>query len=154
MLKVGPQMPKPQEFAESMAQLDGFELAAAQTALTQSRNLQVRPFAQRMVTDHEDILRTLRDAAKTAGLEPPRPRVGGDQSSFLAGLQSLRGDAFDREYARQQMLVHASALATLRSYADKGSDGDLRRRVASTALLISRHLQSASQLLQSLAKAE
>ena len=148
MLKEGPQTPQPQAFAESAAQTDGYELSAAQTALTQSRNPRVRDFAQRMVTDHAATSRALREAAKADGLEPPRPRVGGDQSSFLATLQSLRGDAFDREYARQQMLAHASALATLRSYADKGSDGNLRRWAASTSPTIERHLQSARQLMQ------
>ncbi len=150
MLREGPQPPKPQEFAESASQTDGYELAAAQTALTQSRNRQVRDFAQRMATEHEDMSRTLRDAAKAAGLEAPSPRVGGDQSRFLASLQSLRGDAFDREYARQQMLVHASATAILRSYAEKGSDENLRRWAAGAAPVVERHLQSARQLMQSL----
>ena len=38
MLNEGPKTPKPQEFADTVAQSDGYELAAAQTALAQSRH--------------------------------------------------------------------------------------------------------------------
>jgi putative membrane protein len=149
MLNEGPRMPKPQEFAESVAESDGYELAAAQTALAQSRNPQVRTFAERMIADHEQMAQALRDAAKASALEPPLPHVGGDQMRFLASLQSLRGNEFDREYGRQQMLAHTSALTTMRSYAEKGSDPNLRRMAASSVPIIERHLQTARQLLQS-----
>jgi len=148
MLNEGPKAPKPEEFAQSAAQSDGYELAAAQTALAQSRNPQVRAFAQRMIADHEQMARALADAAKASGLEPPHPHVGGDQSRFLASLQSLRGDDFDREYGRQQMLAHTSALTVMRSYAEKGSDPNLRRMAASSVPTIESHLQAARQLMQ------
>ncbi len=150
MLNEGPKTPKPEEFAGSVAQSDGYELAAAQTALAQSRNPQVRAFAERMIADHERMAQELRDAAKASGLEPPMPHVGADQARFLASLQSLRGDEFDREYGRQQMLAHTSALTTMRSYAEKGSDSNLRRMAASSSPVIERHLQAARQLPQPL----
>ena len=150
MLNEGPKTPKPKEFAQSAAESDGYELAAARCALAQSRNSQVRAFAERMIADHEHTAQALRDAAKAAGLEPPHPHVGGDQSRFLMSLQSLRGNEFDREYARQQMLAHTSALTMMRSYADKGSDANLRGMAASSAPIIEGHLQTARQLLQSL----
>ena len=150
MLNEGPKAPKPDEFVDSVAQSDGYELAAAQTALAQSRNPQVRAFAERMMADHERMSQDLRDAAVAAGLKPPQPRVGGDQAWFLAALQSLRGAPFDREYGRQQMLAHTSTLTVMRSYADKGTDPSLRRMAASSVPIVERHLQTARQLHQSL----
>jgi len=100
MLNEGPKVPTPQEFAQSAAQSDGYELAAAQTALAQSRSPQVRMLADRMLADHARIGKAVRDAATASALPPPQPHVGGDQMRFLAGLQSLRGVDFDREYAR------------------------------------------------------
>lgn len=149
MLNEGPQPPKPQEFVESAAQSDGYEIAAAQTALAQSRHPQVRTFAERMITDHASMVRSLRDAAKASGLEPPSPRVGGDQTRFLAGLQSLRGEAFDREYARQQVLAHTSTLTVTQGYSAKGSDSNLRRLAAASVPMIEGHLQAARQLSKS-----
>jgi putative membrane protein len=149
MLNEGPKMPNPQEFADSVAQSDGYEFAAAQTALAQSRNPQVRAFAERMIADHENTERALRVAAQSSGLNPPHPQVGGDQASYLASLQSLRGDEFDREYSRQQVLAHTSALTLMRSYAQNGSDANLRRMAESSSPRIERHLQSARELQKS-----
>jgi putative membrane protein len=148
MLNEGLKTPKPEEFAGSVAQSDGYEVAAAQTALAQSLNPQVRAFAKRMIADHQRMALEIREAAKASGLEPPQLHVGGDQARFLASLQSLRGDAFDREYGRQQMLAHTSALTTMRSYAEKGSDANMRRVAASSVPIIERHLQMARQMLQ------
>ena len=149
MLNEGPKIPPPKAFAESMAQSDGYELAAAHAALAQSHHPQVRAFAERMITDHQHMEKSLQEAAKAAGLEPPHPHVGGDQARFLGSLQSLRGAEFDREYARQQMLAHTSALATVHGYAEKGSDANLRRLAASAEPMIEQHLQAARQLQQS-----
>ena len=149
MLNEGPKTPTPQEFAESAAQSDGYELAAAQAALAQSRHPQVRAFAERMIADHQHMSQSLQEAAKASKLTPPQPHVGGDQAHFLSSLQSLRGGDFDREYGRQQMLAHTSALAMMRSYADKGSDPNLRRLAATAAPIVERHLQAARQLQES-----
>ena len=150
MLNEGPKMPTPTEFATTLAQSDGYEVAAAQTALAQSHNAQVRSFAQTMITDHERMDVELRAVAQASRLEPPQLLVGAHQARLLSGLQSLRGDAFDREYARQQVLSHTSALTVVRSYAEKGSDANLRRMAASSAPVIEQHLQAARQLLQSM----
>jgi putative membrane protein len=150
MLNEGPKVPTPQEFAQSAAQSDGYELAAAQTALAQSRSPQVRMLADRMLADHARIGKAVRDAATASGLPPPQPHVGGDQMRFLAGLQSLRGVDFDREYARQQVLAHTSALTTMRSYSTKGSDPNLRGAADFAVPIIEHHLQMARQLKDAL----
>ena len=149
MLNEGPKPPQPQEFADALSQTDGYELAAAESALAQSHHPQVRAFAQWMLADHAQTARALRDAAKASGLELPHPHVGGDQARFLGSLQSLRDNEFDREYCRQQMLAHTSALTMMRSYAEKGSDTNLRRIAASSIPIVEGHLQMARELLQS-----
>jgi putative membrane protein len=146
----GPRTPTPQEFAQAMAQSDGYELAAAQDALAQSRDPRVRAFADQMLADHGRTAQALRAAAQAAGIEPPQPHVGGEQMRFLASLQSLRGAEFDREYARQQVLAHTSALTTARGYAQKGSDPHLRGAAASAAPVIEHHLQMARQMKDAL----
>lgn len=153
MLNEGPRAPNPQEFAQSMAQSDGYELAASQAALAQSRSSQVRAFAQQMLADHARTGQALRNAAVASGLEPPQPHVGGDLMRFLAGLQSLRGAEFDREYARQQVLAHTSAMTTVCSYATDGSDANLRGAAAVALPVIEHHLQMALQLKDALGDA-
>ena len=153
MLNEGPKTPTPQEFAQSAAQSDGYEQVAAQAALAQSRNAQVRSFAEQMLADHARTGQAVRDAALASGLAPPQPHVGGDQMRFLASLQGLRGVEFDREYARQQVLAHTSALTTMRSYATKGSDANLRRAATLAVPIIEQHLEIARQMKQALGEA-
>ena len=150
MLNEGPRVSNPQEFAQSVAQSQGYELIAARCALAQSRSPQVRMFAERMLVDHARIGKAMHEAALASGLVPPQPHVGGDQMRFLASLQSLRGTGFDREYARQQMLVHTSASTTMRSYAAKGSDANLRRSALVAIPIIEHHLQMARQMKDAL----
>ena len=149
MSKQGPQPPKPQAFAESLAQADGYEIAAAQAALAQSHSPQIRQFAERMITDHEHMAAALRDAAMASGLQQPPPHVGGDQARFLTSLQSLSGAEFDREYSRQQMLAHTSTMATMQGYVCAGTDANLRRLAASSLPAIEQHLQAARELMRS-----
>ena len=150
MLNEGPKTPTSQEFAQSAALSTGYELASAQAALAQSRGSQVRMFAEQMLADHARNWETLREAAVTSGLMPMQPHVGGDQMRFLASLQSLRGTEFDREYARQQVLVHTSTLTTMRGYAAKGSDPNLRRAAHLAVPIIEHHLQMARQMNKAL----
>jgi putative membrane protein len=151
MLNQGPQAPTPMELAQAAAQSDGFEIAAAQAALAQSRNPQVRKFADQMLADHARVGQAFRDASSASGLVPVQPHVGGDQMRFLAGLQSLRDLDFDREYARQQVLAHTSALVTMRTYAAMGSDANLRGAAAFAVPIVEHHLQMARQMMAALA---
>lgn len=153
MLNEGPKTPTPPGFAQSAVQSGSYEMAAAQAALAQSRSPQVRRFAEQMLADHTRIDKALRDAAVASGLVPPQPHVGGDQMRFLASLQSLRGIDFDREYARQQVLAHTSALTEMRSYAAKGSDPNLCQAATSAVPIIEHHLQMARQMSDALGEA-
>jgi predicted outer membrane protein len=47
-----PPPPPPRDFTLQAAQSDNYEIAAAQTAMTQSRTAPVRSFAQEMIRDH------------------------------------------------------------------------------------------------------
>jgi putative membrane protein len=153
MLNEGPGTPTPREFIQSAAESAGYESAAAEDALAQSRSPQVRKFAEQMLAAHARIVEAVRDAALASGLAPPQPHVGGDPMRFLASLQSLRGIDFDREYARQQVLAHTSALTTMRSYAATGSDENLRRAAAFAMPIIDHHLRLARDMKDVLGEA-
>jgi putative membrane protein len=134
------------DFVQAAAQTDEFEILEAKTALAESQNAQVREFAQQMITAHMQTSRELRALAMKAGLEPPNPGVNGDQSMFLAALQSQRGTDFDKTYAHQQALVHRAALAVQQAYARSGDDGTIRQTAAATIPIISSHLRMAEEM--------
>jgi putative membrane protein len=134
------------EFVQAAAQSDQFEILEATTALAQSADPDIRAFAQQMIQAHQQTSDTLKQAVMRAGLEPPKPGVGGDQSEFLAALQSARGPDFDKTYVRQQALAHRSALALEQGYAASGDEPTIRQVAVSTVPIVSAHLQMADQL--------
>jgi putative membrane protein len=135
------------EFVQAAAQTDEFEIMEAHTALAQSTDSQVRSFAQAMIEAHTQTREAMRRAVEKAGLKPPAPGMNGDQSNFLASLQSQRGVDFDRTYIRQQALAHRAALAVQEAYAASGDQPAIRQAAAAAVPIISNHLAMAEQML-------
>jgi putative membrane protein len=134
------------EFIQAAAQSDRFELLEATTALAQSTDPQVKAFATEMITAHHQTSDNLMQAVTKAGLTPPSPGISGDQSMFLASLQSQRGADFDRTYVRQQVLAHRAALAVQQQYAASGDDPAIKQVATGTVPVVASHLRMAEQL--------
>jgi putative membrane protein len=99
-----------------------------------------------MIQDHSKTSDALRNAAEASGMPAPPPSMSSDQSMMLYSLQSLRGDAFDRAYVKQQILAHQQALAVTQSYASSGPDKNLRGAAAEALPIIRRHLDMAEKM--------
>ena len=134
------------EFVQAAASSDQFEILAAETALTQSTNPEVRAFAARMLQDHQQLAKAVRDAATQSGLKPPEMAMSADQAQLLGALQSVNGVEFDKLYLKQQTLAHRSALAVEQIYAKSGDDPDLRQLATSSVPLITAHGDMAKQM--------
>jgi putative membrane protein len=138
------------DFAISAEQSDQYEIQSGRVALAQSQSPQIRAFAKQMIQDHTETSTTLKQATTASGLNPPLPSMSNDQSTMLGALQSLRGDRFDQAYIQQQILAHDQALAVDQSYADAGTDENLRKVAQSALVLIHRHQKMAEQIRRSL----
>ena len=138
------------EFVQAVASSGQFEILAAETALTQSTNPDVRAFAARMLQDHQQLAGALRDAATRSGLKPPEMAMSVDQAQLLGALQSVSGKEFDNLYFKQQMLAYRSALTVEEMYAKTGDDPNLRQLATSAVPLISSHSDMANQAVAKL----
>ena len=134
------------EYVESAGHSDAFEMLEADTVLSQSRDPQVRGFAQRMLQDHRQLSEALQQATSRSGLKTPPMGVGADQAPLLGALQSMSGPEFDRAYWRHQALAHRSALTTTQHYAANGDDPAVRRAANSAVPIIAAHLAMAEQM--------
>jgi putative membrane protein len=134
------------EFVQAAAQSDQFEIMEATTALAQSQDSKVRGFAQAMIDAHRQTTASLMQAVAKAGLKPPLPGLGNDQSQFLAALQSKRGPDFDEAYLKQQLLAHRAALAVEQAYADSGDEPNIRATATATVPIVAAHLQMVEQM--------
>ncbi|WP_174292524.1 DUF4142 domain-containing protein [Sphingomonas bacterium] len=134
------------DYVQAAGESDTFEIMEAQSALAESKDPDVLAFARQMIHDHGETSRALRDATASAGLKPPPMAVSESQAPFLAALQSLRGQEFDRGYWRQQALSHRSALVTTQLYAATGDAPAVRQAAAAALPVIQSHLAMAEQM--------
>lgn len=138
--------PSSPDFAAAAAQSDQYEIHASQDALAQSHDPRIRAFAEQMIQDHTKTIDHMKEAAEASAMAPPLPSMSSDQSMMLYGLQSLRGERFDRAYIKQQILAHQQALAITQSYATSGADQNLRKAAQSSLPVIQHHLDMAEKL--------
>ncbi|WP_425229420.1 DUF4142 domain-containing protein [Sphingomonas sp.] len=134
------------EFVQAAGQSDTFEMMEAYSALAESRDAQVRSFAQDMLRDHGRTAQALTAATARAGLKPPPMALGNDQSQMLAALQSQRGGDFDRTYWKQQALAHRAALVVQQRYAETGDTPAVRQAAAAAVPIVEEHLAMAERM--------
>ncbi|WP_185829313.1 DUF4142 domain-containing protein [Sphingomonas ginkgonis] len=137
---------KTRDFVQAAAASDTFEMVESYSALAESRDPQVRSFAEQMLRDHGQTSQRLQQAATSSGLKQPVMQVDGQQSQFLAALQSARGPDFDKTYWRQQAFAHRSALLAQQQYAASGDTPAVRQAAQSAVPLIQSHLAMAEQM--------
>ena len=135
------------EYVEAAGQSDAFEMLEADTVLAQSRDPQVRAFAQKMIDDHARLAQSLRQATAEAGTKAPPMGVAADQAPMLGALQNLKGRDFDQAYWRHQALAHRSALTATQRYAASGDDPAVRRAATAAVPVISAHLATAERVV-------
>ena len=89
---------------------DQIDIDYGQIALKKSHDKKVREFAQRMVTDHSAVQKSVFDLAAKLGVKPEdSPTSTGLKSSAVditAKLNSLKGKAFDRYYIDNEVSYH------------------------------------------------
>ncbi len=140
------------EYVQAAESADQFEILAAQTAITQSTNSDVRAFAARMLQDHQQCGQAVKETATRSGLKPPEMAMSPDQAQWLGALQSVSGIEFDTLYLKQQTLAHRSALAVEQTYAKSGDDPNLRQLATSAVPMISSHGDMATEALTKLGR--
>jgi putative membrane protein len=135
------------DYVQAAGNSDAFEIAEAETALNESKDPDVRRFAQQMIQEHTRTSQALQDATARAGLKPPPKTVGADQAPLLGALQGLRGPDFDRAYWKHQALGHRSALTETQKYATTGDNPAVRQAAQAALPIIQAHLQMAERMV-------
>lgn len=127
-------------FASAVAMSDMYEVTAGRIALEKAQSEAVRNFAQMMVDDHTKSSAALEDAVGDAGQDFSMPAsLDTERQAQIDVLQSLQGNAFDREYLSQQTAAHARALELLKSYGASGDVAELRQFAQSTIPVVQKH---------------
>lgn len=139
--------PSPQEFVDTAAKSDAFEIAAAEIAATNASSQAVKDFAKMMVTAHKASTTKVKAAAAAATpAVTPNATLTADQNDDLAELRKLKGADFDKEYIDGQVDAHEDALDLLKKYAADGEAASLKTAAGELVPIVEKHLADARAL--------
>jgi putative membrane protein len=121
------------EFVTKVAISDMMEIQSSQLALDRQPDADTKPFAQRMITDHQQTSKELK------GLDA-------EHQKKLDELKAKSGKEFDRAYDQMELQAHEEAVALFSDYARNGDNPDLKAWAAKTLPHLREHLEMAKKL--------
>src|SRR5262245_17980897 len=114
--------PSAQDFVNKVAISDRFEIQSSQLALSKQADKDTKPFAQRMVTDHQKTskeLKSIVDGGKVKATTLPSA-LDTEHQKMLDDLRAKSGKDFDQSYDQIQVKAHQDAVALFKGYATGG----------------------------------
>lgn len=136
----------PQSFATQAAVIGKAEIELGQLAAKNSDDQAVRAYAQRMVKDHQAADAKLKEIASAENLELPQS-LDAEHQALKQKLSGLKGEAFDREYAKAMAKGHDKAVALFESASQAAQLPDeLKEFAAATLPTLRQHMEMAHDL--------
>jgi putative membrane protein len=136
-----------QDFVNKVALSDMFEIQSSQLALSKQPDKDTKPFAQRMVTDHQKTSKELKQMVDGGKVKATLPSaLDTDHRKMLDDLKAKSGKDFDQSYDQIQVKAHQDAVALFKAYATGGDDPELKKWAAKTLPHLERHLTMAQKL--------
>jgi putative membrane protein len=136
----------PESFASKAAVLSTAEVELSQLALNNTKNEEIRIFAERMIKDHTAANEKLKKIAAQEDITVPQS-LDAEQRAVKQKLASLKGDAFDREYRKEMAKGHDKAVALFESASqNEQMPEELREFAASTLRTLEDHQEDAHDM--------
>jgi len=135
-----------QKIMHDIAQANLAEIETGKIALSQSKNDQVRSFAQKMIDDHTQAQKELEQLAQSKNVTLPTEPDSKHQAEAKK-LSALEGDKFDKQYISQGGLSdHRSTHRVLEHAQTQATDPDLKALVAKMTPIVGQHLTMAQDM--------
>lgn len=131
------------------------DVAAAKQALAKSHNAEVRSFAEVMLRDHEAVNGQALALVKKLNVTPAdngtSAAISKGAAATMARLDSLKGAAFDRAYAENEVAFHRTVNGALRDTLIPSADnGELKSLLETGLTLFGEHQAHAEHLASKL----
>jgi putative membrane protein len=132
-------------------------LSFAKIAYAGGASEDVKSFARRMLTDHTQIVATIRALIADQDFSPSDDDAARDLRDFSTvqrdSLRALSGRAFDSSYVSMELERHRAMLTMIDDVLlPRARSAELREMLASTRPIIAAHVAHGEQLLASFAK--
>ena len=119
------------------------EVELGKLAASNGSSAEVKQFGQRMADDHAKAGDELQAIASKLGYTPKN--AGADKGD-VKKFSKLKGDKFDREYAKYMVKDHEKAVKLFEKESQKGESEDLKQFAAKTLPTLQEHLKMARDL--------
>jgi putative membrane protein len=139
--------PSAQDFVTKVAISDMFEIQSSQLALSKQADTDTKPFAEKMVQDHQKTsteLKALVDGGKVKATLPSA--LDAEHQKMLDDLKAKSGKDFDQSYDQVQLKAHRDAVALFEAYAKGGDNAELKGWAGQTLPHLKEHLSMAEKL--------
>ncbi|MDY0884637.1 DUF4142 domain-containing protein [Dongia soli] len=138
-------------YVQKAAMTDLFEITSSKLALKQSKNAEIKKFAQQMVTDHGKSTAKLKSLIRQDKLNLKAPmKLDQEHEKLLKQLEAAKGDDFDKLYAKIQTEGHEDALKLHQTYAENGDQPDLKNFASEVSKVVEMHLSHITDINKSL----
>lgn len=135
-----------QNIMREMAMSNLAEIETGKIALNQSKNDQVRNFAQKMIDDHQQSQKELEQLAQAKGVTLPTEPDKKHQAAAKK-LSALEGDKFDKQYLKQGGLSdHRNTHRLLQRAQTRATDPDIKALAAKMEPIVNQHLTLAQDV--------
>jgi putative membrane protein len=123
------------------------EILSKQLALDRQPDANTKPFAERMVKDHQQTSKELKALVDGGKVNVSLPTgLDAEHQKKLDELKLRSGKDFDRAYDQMQVQAHEDAVALFSEYARSGDNPDLKSWTAQTLPHLREHLEMAKKL--------
>lgn len=140
-------------FVNEMARSDLYEINAGKLAQSRGNSAEVKNFGAMMVKDHSATTAQIKAIVKAENMSSPPAALDPKRQAMINALDGAPAASFDRVYMDQQVKAHDEALNMLRTYAQDGTNADLKAFATKTAPKVAQHLEMAQKMANSMAAA-
>jgi putative membrane protein len=126
---------------------DLFEIQSSQLAISKNADADTKPFAEKMVSDHQKTSTELKALVDSGKLKVTLPTsLDTEHQKMLDDLKAKNGNEFDRSYDQTQLKAHQDAVALFEAYSKTGDNPELKSWAATTLPHLKEHLSMAQKL--------
>ena len=135
-------------FIRTMVRSNLTEVALGRLATSRASASQVKDFANRMITDHDNMVQPWSKLASSYKLKMPTFGVDLGEAGKEASdrLGKLKGTQFDQAYMTEMINEHEQDLQQLQQIRSSAQDPQIRQLASDGESTISQHLQLAQQV--------
>ena len=130
---------------KQLAQANVNEIEGGKAAAAKAQNPQVKQFAEKMVTDHQQMLNDLQKLAQSKGVSLPQSGSLKDKAAMKM-MERASGSDFDKKYMEQMVKDHQKDAKETQDLASKAKDPEFKSAVQKAHAKIQEHLQLAQRI--------